>query len=80
MSETMSIVLQGGAVAVLLLGFAALLRGDIRTRQEVESIQGVCQAKDGEILWLRELNKDLRVTLQEQVGVNEVLADAKRRP
>lgn len=42
MSETLSLVLQGGAVAVLLLGFGALLRGDLRTKQEVEGQKLSC--------------------------------------
>lgn len=80
MSETLSLVLQGGAVAVLLLGFAALIRGDLRTRQEVESTQKVCAAKDGEILWLRTQNEGLSAIVQDQIKVNEVLADAKAKP
>lgn len=37
--ETSQLVLQGGAIVVLLLGFGALMRGDLRTKQEVETLR-----------------------------------------
>jgi phosphatidylserine decarboxylase len=40
-NETVSLVLQGGAITVFLMGFGALLSGRIRTRQEVESVKEV---------------------------------------
>lgn len=36
MGETVALVLQGGAVTVFLLAFAMIIRGDLRTKQEVE--------------------------------------------
>lgn len=35
--ETLQIVMQGGAIAVLLLVFAAILRGELRTKYEIDS-------------------------------------------
>jgi hypothetical protein len=37
--ETAQWIVQGGAIVVLLLGFGALMRGDLRTKQEVEGVQ-----------------------------------------
>jgi hypothetical protein len=37
--ETIQLITQFGAVAVLVIGLAALLRGDVRTRQELGQVE-----------------------------------------
>jgi hypothetical protein len=78
----LSLITQSGAVAVLLLGFMALLKGLLRTKFELEQVQRASEAAvtrlDGRIRQLSEEHERELVTVRAEAAARVASVEKDR--
>lgn len=63
MGETLNLLMQGGALAVFLLVFGAMMRGDLRTRYEVDAWKSRAETAETTIRDMAETGRETAKSL-----------------